>query len=85
MAHKRSFPAPVVGGTSLLVIFAVLCLTVFSLLVTTGEPLPETTEAETTASDSPDTQAGGCKSAASTGFILLICLAAASVMRKKHA
>ena len=60
-------------------------MTVFSLLVTTGEPLPQTTEAETTASDSPDTQAGGCKSAASTGFILLICLAAASVMRKKHA
>ena len=31
MKHKQSFP-PLVGGCSLLVIFAVLCLTVFSLL-----------------------------------------------------
>ncbi len=29
---KRSFSPPVVGGSSLLVIFAVLCLTVFALL-----------------------------------------------------
>jgi len=32
MARKHSFPAPAVGGSTLLVIFAVLCLTVFSLL-----------------------------------------------------
>ena len=30
--QKRGFKAPVVGGSSLLVIFAVLCLTVFALL-----------------------------------------------------
>ena len=32
MAKRNSFPAPAVGGSSLLVIFAVLCLTVFALL-----------------------------------------------------
>ena len=32
MKERRSFSLPVVGGTSLLVIFAVLCLTVFALL-----------------------------------------------------
>ena len=32
MADKRRFSPPVVGGSSLLVIFAVLCLTVFALL-----------------------------------------------------
>jgi len=32
MARKHSFSAPAVGGSTLLVIFAVLCLTVFSLL-----------------------------------------------------
>ena len=32
MARKQSFPIPAVGGSSLLVIFAVLCLTVFALL-----------------------------------------------------
>ena len=32
MDKRRSFQAPVVGGSSLLVIFAVLCLTVFALL-----------------------------------------------------
>ena len=32
MAEKRQFSVPVVGGRSLLVIFAVLCLTVFALL-----------------------------------------------------
>lgn len=31
MKHQQSFP-PLVGGCSLLVIFAVLCLTIFSLL-----------------------------------------------------
>lgn len=30
--HERRFSAPVVGSSSLLVIFAVLCLTVFALL-----------------------------------------------------
>jgi len=32
MDEKRSFSPPVVGGSSLLVIFAVLCLTIFALL-----------------------------------------------------
>ena len=32
MAKKERFPPPAVGGSSLLVIFAVLCLTVFALL-----------------------------------------------------
>lgn len=32
MNDKRSFSPPVVGGSSLLVIFAVLCLTIFALL-----------------------------------------------------
>lgn len=32
MDKRRSFQAPVVGGSSLLVIFAVLCLTVFAML-----------------------------------------------------
>ena len=32
MDKRRRFSFPVVGGTSLLVIFAVLCLTVFALL-----------------------------------------------------
>lgn len=32
MDKRRSFQTPVVGGSSLLVIFAVLCLTVFSML-----------------------------------------------------
>ncbi|MDO4530819.1 MAG: hypothetical protein Q4C06_02460 [Bacillota bacterium] len=32
MAKKQSFTVPVVGGSSLLVIFAVLCMTVFALL-----------------------------------------------------
>ena len=32
MAEKRKFSPPVVGGSSLLVIFAVLCLVIFALL-----------------------------------------------------
>ena len=32
MERKTSFSLPAVGGSSLLVIFAVLCLTVFALL-----------------------------------------------------
>ena len=32
MSEKRNFALPVAGGSSLLVIFAVLCLTVFALL-----------------------------------------------------
>ena len=32
MEDKKRFSPPVVGGSSLLVIFAVLCLTVFALL-----------------------------------------------------
>ena len=32
MAKKESIPMPAVGGSSLLVIFAVLCLTIFALL-----------------------------------------------------
>jgi len=32
MNEKKSFALPVIGGSSLLVIFAVLCLTVFALL-----------------------------------------------------
>ena len=32
MDKQRKFQAPMVGGSSLLVIFAVLCLTVFALL-----------------------------------------------------
>lgn len=32
MGEKRRMPLPAVGGSSLLVIFAVLCLTVFALL-----------------------------------------------------
>ena len=32
MAKKQGFTVPVVGGSSLLVIFAVLCMTVFALL-----------------------------------------------------
>lgn len=32
MAKKESTPMPAVGGSSLLVIFAVLCLTIFALL-----------------------------------------------------
>ena len=60
-------------------------MTVFSLLVSTGEPLPETTEAETTAPDSPDTQAGGCKSTTGAGILLLaIGLAVAFVTKRKY-
>jgi len=32
MRNKKNFSPPVVGGSSLIVIFAVLCLTVFALL-----------------------------------------------------
>ena len=47
MDDRRRFGLPVVGGSSLLVIFAVLCLTVFSLLalstVQAGGRLSQTT------------------------------------------
>ena len=36
MDDKRRFSPPVVGGSSLLVIFAVLCLTIFALLSLSG-------------------------------------------------
>ena len=45
MDNKRRFTIPIVGGSSLLVIFAVLCLTVFALLglstVQAGERLSQ--------------------------------------------
>ena len=47
MDNKRRFTIPIVGGSSLLVIFAVLCLTVFALLglstVQAGERLSQKT------------------------------------------
>lgn len=36
MGEKRRFSPPMVGGSSLLVIFAVLCLTIFALLSLSG-------------------------------------------------
>lgn len=36
MDKKETFSPPVVGGSSLLVIFAVLCLTIFALLALSG-------------------------------------------------
>ncbi|OUQ81649.1 hypothetical protein [Flavonifractor sp. An100] len=36
MGKKETFSPPVVGGSSLLVIFAVLCLTIFALLALSG-------------------------------------------------
>ena len=36
MNNKLKFSPPLVGGSSLLVIFAVLCLTIFSLLALSG-------------------------------------------------
>ena len=56
-------------------------MTVFSLLVTTGEPLPETTEAET---EQPTTQTeGGCKSIALPCSFVLLSLAAILLGKKK--
>lgn len=47
MPEKKSFSVPVVGASSLLVIFAVLCLTVFALLsistVRAGQRLSDST------------------------------------------
>ncbi len=63
-------------------------MTVFSLLVSTGEPLPETTEADTAQPDEGDKDMAispvGCKSAIGAGFTLLFaCLAATVVIKKK--
>ncbi len=56
-------------------------MTVFSLLVTTGEPLPQTTEAET---EQPTAQAkGGCKAIALPCTLAWIALAAMT-LQKKH-
>ncbi len=57
-------------------------MTVFSLLVTTGEPLPETTETET---EQPTTQTeGGCKSIALPCSFVLLSLAAIMLGKKKN-
>ena len=56
-------------------------MTVFSLQVTTGEPLPETTEAQT---EEPTTQTeGGCKSIALSCSFVLLSLAAILLGKKK--
>ena len=57
-------------------------MTVFSLLVTTGEPLPETTETET---EQPTTQTeDGCKSIALPCSFVLLSLAAIMLGKKKN-
>ncbi len=57
-------------------------MTVFSLLVTTGEPLPQTTETET---EQPTTQTeGGCKSIALPCSFVLLSLAAIMLGKKKN-
>ena len=58
-------------------------MTVFSLLVTTGEPIPETTEAATEEPTASIEQTGGCKSAASAGAILSVTVFAAAIGAKK--
>ena len=56
-------------------------MTVFSLLVSTGEPLPETTEAQT---EEPTAQTeGGCKSIALPCSVVLLSLAAILLGKKK--
>ena len=61
MAKKESGPFPVVGGSSLLVIFAVLCLTIFALLglstVQAGRRLSQASADAVSAYYRADTQA----------------------------
>lgn len=61
MAHKQRLSPPVVGGSSLLVIFAVLCLTVFALLglstVLADERLTQASVGAVSAYYEADTQA----------------------------
>lgn len=61
MAKKESGPFPAVGGSSLLVIFAVLCLTIFALLglstVQAGERLSQASADAVSAYYRADTQA----------------------------
>jgi hypothetical protein len=60
-------------------------MTVFSLLVTTGEPLPETTEAQTEEPTTPDAQKqGGCGALIHLNILLLGCAAASLLIKKKH-
>ena len=58
-------------------------MTVFSLLVTTGQPLPETTEADTT-EPGENTGSGGCKSTLGTGFAIAALCTAAVILTKKQ-
>lgn len=59
-------------------------MTVFSLLVTTGEPLPETTETLTeTLTEAPDAQAGGCKSTVGACAVLFSAITVAAILKKK--
>ena len=57
-------------------------MTVFSLLVTTGEPLPETTEADTAEPDDP--VKGGCKSTVGAGVVLFSAITVAAILKKKN-
>jgi hypothetical protein len=60
-------------------------MTVFSLLVSTGEPLPETTEAQTEEPTTPDAQKqGGCGALIHLNILLLGCAAASFLIKKKH-
>lgn len=60
-------------------------MTVFSLLVSTGEPLPETTEAQTEEPTTPDAQKqGGCGALIHLNILLLGCAAASLLIKKKH-
>lgn len=62
-------------------------VTVFSLQISTGEPIPETTEPETTepAEGEQDTATapGGCKSTATAGVVMIAVAACAFIMGKK--
>ena len=60
-------------------------MTVFSLLVSTGEPLPTTTEAQTEEPTTPDAQKqGGCGALIHLNILLLGCAAASLFIKKKH-
>ncbi|MBO5758220.1 MAG: hypothetical protein J6S28_11050 [Clostridia bacterium] len=59
-------------------------MTVFSLLVSTGEPLPETTEAETEQPTAPAQKQGGCGALIHLNILLLGCAAASLLIKKKH-
>lgn len=59
-------------------------MTVFSLLVSTGEPLPETTEAETEQPTAPAQEPGGCKAVTLPCTVALTALTAVVLRKRKQ-